>query len=42
VAPAVLVHRLIVNLDRSLHGATAAAVVTSILAAVPVPPTPGD
>jgi MoxR-like ATPase len=41
VAQAVLSHRLIVNLDRSLHGATATAAVASILATVPVPPTAG-
>jgi MoxR-like ATPase len=42
VAPAVLPHRLIVNLDRSLHGATAEAAVGSILDSVPVPPVPED
>jgi MoxR-like ATPase len=41
VAPAVLAHRLMVNLDRSLHGATAEAAVTAILASVPVPPIAG-
>ena len=41
VAPAVLTHRLIVDLDRSLHGATAEGAVASILAAVPVPPVAG-
>ena len=38
VAPAVLTHRLIVDLDRSLRGATAEGAVASILEAVPVPP----
>ena len=42
IAPAVLVHRLVLNLDRSLHGATAAGTVASILATVPVPPVAGD
>jgi MoxR-like ATPase len=41
VAPAVLAHRLVVDLDRSLHGATAAGAVAAILAAVPVPPLAG-
>ncbi len=38
VAAPVLAHRLVVDLDRSLHGATADAVVASILATVAVPP----
>ncbi|MEI7745178.1 MAG: MoxR family ATPase [Chloroflexota bacterium] len=38
VAPAVLAHRLVVNLDRSLHGATAEGVTASVLATVPAPP----
>ena len=38
VAPAVLTHRLVVDLDRSLRGATADGAVASILEAVPVPP----
>jgi MoxR-like ATPase len=38
VAPAVVVHRVIVDLDRSLHGATPDGVIDAILAAVPVPP----
>jgi MoxR-like ATPase len=42
IAPAILVHRLVVNLDRSLHGATAAGTVASILASVPVPPVAGS
>jgi MoxR-like ATPase len=42
VAPAVLTHRLVVNLDRSLHGATAAGALGAVLAATPVPPLTGD
>jgi MoxR-like ATPase len=42
VAPAVLTHRLIVDLDRSLHGATAEGAVASILQAVPVPPVAAE
>ena len=38
VAPAVLAHRLVVNLDRSLHGATARGALGAVLAATPVPP----
>ncbi len=38
VAPAVLGHRLVIDLDRSLHGATADATIAAILAGVPVPP----
>ena len=38
VAPAVLTHRLVVNLDRSLHGATAGGALGAVLAATPVPP----
>ena len=38
VAPAVLAHRLVVNLDRSLHGATASGALGAVLAATPVPP----
>ncbi|MDQ1323340.1 MAG: hypothetical protein QG587_675 [Chloroflexota bacterium] len=41
VAPAVLVHRLVVNLDRSLHGATVEGAVSGILGSVPVPPVAG-
>ena len=41
VAPAVLVHRLVVDLDRSLHGATAVGAIEAILASVPVPPLTG-
>jgi MoxR-like ATPase len=37
----VLEHRLIVDVDRAVRGATAAAAVASILAATPVPPLPG-
>jgi MoxR-like ATPase len=38
VAPAVLEHRLVVSLDRSLHGATAAGALATVLATTPVPP----
>ena len=38
VAPAVLAHRLVVDLDRSLLGATADGVVAAILASTPAPP----
>jgi MoxR-like ATPase len=38
VAPAVLAHRLVVDLDRSLRGATADSALASLLEAVPVPP----
>ena len=38
VAPAVLAHRLVVNLDHSLHGATADGALDEILAATPAPP----
>ena len=38
VAPAVLTHRLVVGLDRSLHGATAEAALSHVLATTPVPP----
>ncbi len=41
VAPSVLVHRLLVDLDRSLHGATAEGIVAEILASVPAPPVTG-
>ena len=41
VAPAVLTHRLVVNLDRSLHGATADGALAQVLAATPVPPLSG-
>jgi MoxR-like ATPase len=42
VAPAVLAHRLVVDLDRSLHGASVDTALGSILQAVPVPPIAGD
>ena len=42
VAGAVLPHRLVVDLDRSLHGATAEGVIASILDAVAAPPILGD
>jgi MoxR-like ATPase len=38
VAPAVLEHRVVLDLDRSIGGATVGDVVRSILAEVPVPP----
>ena len=41
VAPAVLTHRLVVNLDRSLHGATAEGALDAILATTPAPPVLG-
>jgi MoxR-like ATPase len=41
VAPAVLTHRLVVGLDRGLHGATSEAALAAILAATPVPPIAG-
>jgi MoxR-like ATPase len=40
VAPAVLAHRLVVNLDHSLHGATADGALDEILATTPAPPLP--
>ncbi|HEU4672071.1 MAG TPA: MoxR family ATPase [Candidatus Limnocylindrales bacterium] len=42
VAPAVLPHRLVVDLDQGLRGATAEAVVAEILATVPAPPVRAD
>ena len=41
LAAPVLGHRLVVDLDRSLRGASAEAALTEILATVPVPPV-GD
>ena len=38
VAPAVLAHRLVIDLDRTLHGTTADSVLASILATIAVPP----
>jgi MoxR-like ATPase len=38
VAPAVLAHRLVVDIDRSLRGATAESVLDDLLGRVPVPP----
>jgi MoxR-like ATPase len=38
IAPAVLAHRLVVDLDQGLRGATAEVVLDELLAAVPVPP----
>ena len=37
IAPAVLGHRLRIDLDSSLHGATAERILSDIIAAVPVP-----
>jgi MoxR-like ATPase len=42
VAAPVLGHRLVVDLDRSIRGASADAALTQILATVPVPPVVGD
>jgi MoxR-like ATPase len=42
VAPAVLGHRLVVDLDRTLHGATADSVLAAILGTVAVPPVSAD
>jgi MoxR-like ATPase len=42
IAPAVLTHRLVVDLDRSLRGATAEGAMAAILAAVPAPPLAAD
>jgi MoxR-like ATPase len=41
IAPAVLGHRLVVGLDRSLHGATADAALDQVLASTPAPPIVG-
>jgi MoxR-like ATPase len=41
VAPAVLEHRLVVDLDRSLHGATPAGILAQVLGSTPVPPVSG-
>jgi len=41
VAPAVLAHRLRLDLDRELRGASVVAVVSDVLSATPVPPTAG-
>jgi MoxR-like ATPase len=38
VAPAVLEHRVVVDVDRGIRGATAQAVIRKLLAEVPVPP----
>jgi MoxR-like ATPase len=38
VAPAVLAHRLVVDLDQSLRGATAESALADVLERVPVPP----
>jgi MoxR-like ATPase len=41
VAPAVLAHRLLLDLDRELAGATAALVLADVLASVPIPVAAG-
>ncbi len=41
VAPSVLAHRLVVDLDRSIRGITALEVVEAILGTVPAPPAAG-
>ena len=41
IAPAVLEHRLVVNLDRSLHGATASGALAQVLGTTAVPPVLG-
>ena len=41
LAPAVLAHRLLLDLDRELAGATAARVLSEVLASVAVPIPPG-
>ncbi|MEO7663748.1 MAG: MoxR family ATPase, partial [Candidatus Limnocylindrales bacterium] len=38
IAPAVLEHRLVIDLDRSLAGSTPTTVVATVLQTVPVPP----
>jgi MoxR-like ATPase len=40
MAEPVLAHRLVVDVDRSVRGATAAGAIESILASVPAPPLP--
>ena len=40
IAPAVLTHRLVVDVDHGIRGTDAAAVLAEVLATVPVPPTP--
>jgi MoxR-like ATPase len=42
MAPAVLAHRLVVDLDRSLRGATAESALAAVLDQVPVPPLSAD
>ena len=42
IAPAVLTHRLVVDLDRSLRGATAESAMDAILDRVPAPPVSAD
>jgi hypothetical protein len=40
IAPAVLAHRIVIDLDQGLRGATAEGVLDELLASVPVPPLP--
>jgi MoxR-like ATPase len=42
IAPAVLPHRLVVDLDQGLRGATAEAILDDILGTVPAPPVTAD
>ena len=42
IAPAVLVHRVLLDLDYSLRGTTAAEVITAVLRAVDAPPLSAD
>jgi MoxR-like ATPase len=42
IASAVLAHRLVVDLDQGIRGATPESAVASVLASVPVPPLAGD
>jgi MoxR-like ATPase len=42
VAPSVLAHRVVVDLDQGLRGATAEGAVAELLGSVPVPPTEGE
>jgi MoxR-like ATPase len=42
IVPAVLGHRLRVDLDAALHGATAERILADVVAAIPVPVEPPD
>jgi len=42
VAGSVIEHRLVLDLDKSIRGASAAAVLASVLGSVPVPPLPAS